>query len=97
MVNHGRGAGEGFGLGGLVGGTVGAFAGTAAAAGFQNVMCGGSDRANNSCTNVGGLLAGAGLGFLITGLTGGLLIGLPIGAARGHRTTVEFDPPEQNR
>jgi hypothetical protein len=78
---HGRGALEGLGIGFLAGMVPGAVAGA--------VLAGFSER--STCSDAGCFIPAAAIGALFTGAAAGVLLGLPIGAAIGHRTTIEFD------
>jgi len=78
LRNRGKGAIEGIGVGFLAGAIAGGLVG--GIAGSQI----------NDCDRCG--FPFALIGAVALGVTAALLVGLPIGAIVGHRTTVEFDP-----
>jgi hypothetical protein len=83
---RGRGALEGLGIGFLTGAILGGLAGAISAASMSPGNIGG-------CPSIGCSLAFGGVGALVAGASVALL-GSPIGALIGHRTTIDFDAPE---
>jgi hypothetical protein len=81
VVNRGVGALEGAGVGLVIGGTLG---------GFLNLSLSQLASQGNRPGGAGEFLAG----FAVLGALTAVVLGLPVGAAVGHRTHVEFEDSE---